>query len=83
MLNSYDACNEKFGVPKKRNNKSGKKASTAIPSWATGQAPFDDNENGNEFAKRLMNDKYGRKNWDPRENKDEFYKLRKYGDRAF
>jgi hypothetical protein len=39
------------------------------------------NENGKEYAKRMMDDKYGEGNWKTSER--EYSQLKKYGDRAF
>jgi len=40
---------------------SGREESKDIPSWARGSRPYV-GENGRDFAKRLMYDKYGRGN---------------------
>ena len=39
-------------------------------------------ENGNKFAERLLDNKYGKGNYDKGPN-TEFNKIRKWGDRAF
>ncbi|MBP3208139.1 MAG: hypothetical protein J6M21_07790 [Campylobacter sp.] len=45
-----------------------------------GERPYID-ENGKDFARRLMDKKYGKGNWT---NSDrEYNKLKKYGDRGF
>ncbi len=60
---------------------SGKEGAKDIPSWAEGERPFT-NENGNDFAKRLLDDKYGYDNY--RKGPDsEFNKIKKWGDRSF
>jgi hypothetical protein len=59
---------------------SGKEAAKNIPSWARGQRPYV-GEKGRDFAKRLMDEQYGRGNWTRRS--DEYRKIQKYGDRAF
>lgn len=64
----------------KKPNMSGKDASTDIPSWAKGSGP-QGTENGKEYAKRMMNGKYGEGNWETSDK--EYSQLKKYGDRAF
>jgi hypothetical protein len=59
----------------------GKLGATNIPSWAKGQFP-NVGESGRDFAKRLMDDKYGAGNYDTGPA-SEFSKLKKYGDRHF
>lgn len=59
---------------------SGREGAKNIPSWARGQRPYV-GENGRDFAKRLMDDKYGRGNWN-RDN-PEYDKIKKFGDRNF
>ena len=59
---------------------SGKEGAKDTPSWARGQRPYF-GENGRDFAKRLMDERYGRghlKKEDP-----EYDKIKKYGDRSF
>jgi hypothetical protein len=41
---------------------SGREGAKNVPSWARGNRPYV-GENGRDFAKRLMDDKYGRGNW--------------------
>ena len=59
----------------------GREGATDIPSWAKGTAPRE-GEAGKDYAKRLMDEKYGQGNYDtgPR---SEYNKLKKYGDRHF
>jgi hypothetical protein len=59
----------------------GREGATDIPSWARGTAPGQ-GESGKDYAKRLMDEKYGDGNYDtgPR---SEYNKLKKYGDRHF
>ena len=69
-------------MPKKRKaGQSGKDAADDIPSWAEGERPETD-ESGKEFAKRLLDDKYGVVNY-PTGRGSEFSKIKKWGDRAF
>lgn len=60
---------------------SGKEGAKQAPSWARGQRPYV-GEKGRDFAKRLMDEQYGRGNWE-RDRQSEFNKLKKYGDRNF
>ena len=72
------------GGPQFRNRKpgqSGKEAATDIPSWARGELPYV-GENGQQFAKRLLDAKYGPGNY-PKGPGSEFNQLRKFADRAF
>jgi hypothetical protein len=59
---------------------SGREGAKNIPSWARGSRPYV-GENGRDFAKRLMDEKYGPGNWRPAES--EYRQLRKYGNRNF
>ncbi len=61
--------------------KSAKEMAKDVPSWAIGNKPFA-NENGNEFAKRLLDAKYGPGKY-TKGPKSEFNKIRKWGDRGF
>ena len=91
----YDACpNPAFdttypSVPSyedyinyaKKSKSSGKEGATDIPSWAEGEKPLP-GESGKDFAKRLVEGKYGEGNYDTGPG-SEFNKLKKYGDRHF
>src|ERR1035437_4767860 len=59
----------------------GKERSSEIPSWAKGQRPRP-GENGKDFAKRLMDERYGPGNYNTGPGKD-YNKLKKFGDRGF
>ncbi|MGV8040649.1 MAG: RHS repeat-associated core domain-containing protein [Thermoanaerobaculaceae bacterium] len=59
----------------------GKEGAKDIPSWAKGQRPRA-GESGKEFARRLLDEKYGPGNWRKGPG-SEYSKLQKYGDRAF
>ena len=59
----------------------GKEKASDKPSWAEGERTYK-GENGKEFAKRLMDKKYGKGNWKEGSN-SEYNKLRKWGDRGF
>ena len=61
--------------------KSGKEGAKDVPSWAKGNKPYK-NESGNEFATRLMDEKYGKGNY-PKGPGTEYNKIRKWGDRGF
>ncbi len=58
-----------------------KEAAKDVPSWAQGQRPLI-SENGREFAKRLLDGKYGGGNY-PTGPGSEFNQIKKWGDRAF
>lgn len=66
---------------KRKPGLSGKEAADDIPSWASGKRPLV-SESGREFAKRLLDDKYGAGNY-PTGPGSEFNKIKKWGDRAF
>jgi len=60
---------------------SGKEGAKDVPSWAKGEKPYK-SESGNDFAKRLLNEKYGPGNYKKGSSSD-FNKIRKWGDRSF
>ena len=63
--------------------RSGKEGVKDTPSWADGMRPRI-GENGKDYAKRLLDEKYGRGNWEKeREPLKEYNKLKKSGDRRF
>lgn len=66
---------------RKKPGLSGKDAASDIPSWVEGERPLID-ESGREFAKRLLDDKYGDGNY-PTGPGSEFSKIKKWADRAF
>lgn len=66
---------------KKKPGLSGKDAADDIPSWAEGARPLT-TESGRDFARRLLDDKYGSGNY-PTGPGCEFSKIKKWGDRAF
>lgn len=78
-LDDIALLSEKSKVPKP--GISGKEGSKEVPSWAKGERPKV-GENGNKFAERLLDNKYGKGNYDKGPN-TEFNKIRKWGDRAF
>ena len=59
---------------------SGKEGAKDVPSWVRGQRPYV-GENGRDFAKRVLDEKYGPGKWD--ENGEEYGRIQKYGDRNF
>jgi hypothetical protein len=59
---------------KKKAGLSGKEAADDAPSWAQGQRP-QTTENGRDFAKRLLDDKYGPGNY-PTGPGSEFSKIK-------
>ena len=65
--------------PKKTTKKTQKERSTDVPSWAKGLRPGAD-ENGKEFARRIMDEQYGPGNYGTGP-KSEFNWLKKNADR--
>ena len=59
----------------------GKKPKDDVPSWALGKVPFV-GESGKDFAKRLLDMKYGEGNYKKGAN-SEYSKLQKYADKHF
>ena len=51
------------------------------PDWARGNRPYK-HESGKDFAKRLMEEQYGKGNYD-KGPRSEFNKIKKWGDRSF
>lgn len=76
-----ETLNKKTQGKNNESKKSGKEKANDVPSWARGKHPMP-GENGNAFAKRLMDEKYGAGNYKTGPN-TEFNKLRKWGDRGF
>ncbi|NUF49913.1 RHS repeat domain-containing protein [Gilliamella sp. ESL0250] len=74
-----DDKNKKYKVPKPK--VSGKEGAKDVPDWAKEYRPYV-GENGKKFAKRIMNKKYGKGNYDTTTN-TEFSKIKKWGDRSF
>ena len=70
---------EQYKTP--RSGVSGKEGAKDVPSWAKGERPKV-NESGKDFAKRLLDKKYGEGNYDKGPG-SEFNKIQKWGDRAF
>ena len=64
----------------KKSKSSNKEKANDIPSWAKGEKPTA-GESGNDFAKRLMDEKYGKGNYRTSPG-SEYNKLKKYGDRG-
>jgi RHS repeat-associated protein len=60
---------------------SGKEGAKDVPSWCRGEAPRV-GESGSDFARRLLDDKYGPGNYE-RGPTSEFNRIQKWGDRAF
>ncbi|MGN0439009.1 MAG: hypothetical protein ACI4F4_10835, partial [Lachnospiraceae bacterium] len=59
-----------------------KSRSSNKPSWAEGEEPKE-GESGKQYAKRMMDEKYGKGNWIRKDEQGrEYSKLKKYGDRA-
>ncbi|MFN8647614.1 MAG: RHS repeat-associated core domain-containing protein [Gemmatimonadales bacterium] len=68
-----------YKIPKP--GSSGKAGATDAPSWAKGQRPLV-GESGKNYAKRLLDDKYGAGKWKTGAG-SEFNQLQKYADRHF
>jgi hypothetical protein len=68
-----------FKVPKP--GVSGKEGAKDVPSWVRGLRPRV-SESGKDFARRVMDEKYGPGNWNEGTG-SEFNKIRKWGDRSF
>jgi hypothetical protein len=66
---------------KKRRGVSGKEGAKDPPSWAKEHRPRE-GESGKEFAKRIMDEKYGPNNY-PERTKSEFNQIKKWADRSF
>jgi hypothetical protein len=77
----FDEPPKTFRPFKEIPRRSGKEGAKQIPSWARGNRPYV-GENGRDFARRLMDDQYGRGNWEQTRQR-EYDQLRKYGDRNF
>lgn len=60
---------------------SGKEKANDVPSWAKGNKP-NPGESGKDFAKRLLDEKYGPGNYDTGPG-SEYNKIKKWGDRGF
>jgi len=79
--NSSSSSSSNTPEYKKPKSGSGKEKASDIPSWAKGNKPYK-GENGKDFAKRLMDDQYGKGKYDPKTNQ-EYKKIHKWGDRGF
>jgi RHS repeat-associated protein len=71
-------CPRKTRIPGRR----GREAATDVPSWAQGEAPRV-GENGRDFARRILDGRYGEGGWEGTGPGSEFSRIRKFGDRAF
>jgi hypothetical protein len=79
LENQKPQTQEQYKTPK--SGASGKEGAKDVPSWAKGERPKV-NESGKDFAKRLLDKKYGEGNYDKGPG-SEFNKIQKWGDRAF
>ena len=70
--------NKEYKKPKRG---SGKEKANDVPSWARGEKPYK-NENGKQFADRLLDEKYGKGNYSKGPG-SEYNQIRKWGDRGF
>ncbi|MFM7852549.1 MAG: hypothetical protein ACKO96_11695 [Flammeovirgaceae bacterium] len=69
------------GFKRPKSNLLGKEGAKDVPDWAKGNKPKI-NENGDKFARRLLDEKYGKGNYQTGPT-SEFSKIKKWGDRAF
>ncbi|MBI1937416.1 MAG: RHS repeat-associated core domain-containing protein [Ignavibacteriales bacterium] len=65
----------------KKSKSSGKERATDIPSYAKGTRPAP-GENADDYAKRILDKKYGKGNWDKKNKHGEYSKIKKWGDRC-
>jgi hypothetical protein len=77
--NQKHQTQEQYKTPK--SGVSGKEGAKDVPSWAKGERPKV-NESGKDFAKRLLDKKYGEGNYGKGPG-SEFNKIQKWGDRSF
>lgn len=69
-------------APRKASKKSKKERSTNFPSWAAGSEPRT-GESGKEYAKRKMDEHYGKNGWKRKgKQASEYSQLKKWGDRG-
>ena len=61
---------------------SGKDAADDPPSWARGRIP-EEGQSGRDFARRLLDEKYGPGNWKEKGPGSEFSRIKKWADRHF
>ncbi len=61
---------------------SGEEGAKDAPGWARGMRPYV-GESGKDFAKRLLDEKYGPGKWNDTGPRSEYNRLKKYGDRNF
>lgn len=70
-----------FKVPKSAKDMKNQKSKDDVPDWARGYRPRA-GEAGKDFAKRLLNKKYGEGKWKEGPG-EEFNKIKKWGDQNF
>ena len=80
-MSSHGSNNGGSGNKVPKSGVSGKEGAKNAPSWAKGQRPRI-GESGNNFATRLMNEKYGIGNWKKGPG-EEFNQIQKWADRSF
>ena len=66
---------------KPKSGVSGKEGAKDVPDWVRGEKPFV-KESGKDFAKRLLDKKYGQRNYKTGPG-TEYNKIQKWGDRSF
>ncbi len=67
----------------KKSKTSGKDGAKDCPSWAKEDGGPLQNESGKDYAKRLMDEKYGPGEWGDRGPGSEYSQIQKWADRAF
>ncbi len=80
LIDSFGAKSDIYKEPIPR--LSGQAGAKDIPSWARGMRPRI-GEAGKDAAERVLDQKYGKGNWNKDDDGREFYKLQKYFDRSF
>ncbi|PXZ08700.1 hypothetical protein DKK70_00890 [Gilliamella apicola] len=65
----------------KKSGISGKEGANDVPDWVRGYRPYV-GENGKDFAKRVLDSKYGKDKW-LKGARTEFNQIKKWGDRSF
>ncbi len=73
--------NQQYEYKKSKSHISDKEGAKNAPSWAKGNRPYK-NESGNDFATRLLDEKYGKGNY-RKGPKSEFDQIKKWGNRAW
>ena len=81
LSNLKNSGQKKIEFKKTKSHISGKDGSKNAPDWAKGNRPYK-NESGKQFAKRLLDERYGKINHKKGPRSD-FNQIKKWGGRAF